>query len=141
MRAGKNKLHEYLVEEIIQAVKVCQISMQHMEPAPGSQPATPESNCRYDAEFWSKVSKGIGGRKGKVRDETGSAGGQLRPQESQWDLAACRALLLQLDNEDLRQRLSESLWRQAKAKSDRVSRLGPQADSEENRDTYFHFTS
>jgi len=82
--------------------------------ASNAQPATLRSR-RYDAEHWGKHGHSKGGRDKKARPLDADKDPAARAQaevDAEWDLEACRTLLLQLDVGDLRTRLQNIPWRQ-----------------------------
>ena len=106
---GKDKSKEALVEEVVRAVVT----------ASGAAPG-PLHNRRYDPDHWGKpaVAKKAG-RKAKRATEEEEDGEEEKQEDgvrqqaeldAQWDLDECRRLLMKIDIDDLKQRLSDSPW-------------------------------
>ena len=77
-----------------------------MNPMPGKTP-----NVRYGVDFWGKAwGRSIGGR-GKTAQRKEAA--RDHAASGHVDLDRCRTLLITLDADDLRCRLSESPWCQS----------------------------
>ena len=80
---------------------------------PSSVPSGPTRSRRYDEDFWGASGNVALGHLRKARGASKPDDAPEDPQlvlDAVWDLDKCRALLLSLDVDDLRNRLGSSGW-------------------------------
>ena len=128
---GAHKKVDDLIDEVCAKARVCGQATAASEPAPepASEPALPVArplpetippSQRYQFDSWGKYGQSKGGRghgniATRAHQEVNEPSYWQAEADVEWDLAACRSLLLTLSADDLRARLLDSPWRQGKA--------------------------